>query len=163
MTQDKKNQPSADAQRSSLSGARNLEKSVVAADDSIDCGDFELVKTERLQAILDSGDREQLGQISRIANSETDGVLVQDRDSGAFDLVTTARVEKLLEKSDTAVESSLATEESTLDPADAGDGLALVDTMMLKRMLGEVPDAPELESGETDLGGDPYNSSKVFR
>jgi hypothetical protein len=159
MTQDKKTLPSADAQRSSSSAAQNVDNSVVAADDSIDSGDFELVQTQRLQTILDSGDREQLGQISRIANSETDGVLVQDRDSGAFDLVATAKLEKLLEKSDTVVEPSLAMEESTVDPADAGDGLALVDTMMLKRMLGELPDAPELESGEKDLGSDPYNSS----
>ena len=122
--------------------------------------------TERLQAILDSGDQAQLGQISRIADFETDGVLVQDRDSGEFDLLATVKLEKLLQKTDSVAVPGVESETTTVDPADAGDGLALVDTMMLKKMLGEAPhasDAPELESGEPDIGGDPYNSSKISR
>ena len=119
--------------------------------------ELELVSTEMLKTLIDSGDAEKRQSLEDAARGK-EGVLAQSPTSGTFEIIDDDDLKAALEGagnvSDT-VDAAEFREESLLDRADTGDEeLSLVSTQMLKVML-EIEDEDDAE--EADSGFNPYD------
>ena len=121
--------------------------------------ELELVSTEMLKTLIDSGDADKRQNLEQAARSK-EGVLARSPTSGSFEIIDDDDLMAALEGagnvSDT-VDAAEFREESLLDRADTGDEeLSLVSTQMLKVML-EIDDE---DDGEEDgKGFNPYDSA----
>ena len=119
--------------------------------------ELELVSTEMLKTLIDSGDAEKRQRLEAAAQGK-EGVLAQSPTSGKFEIIDDDDLQAALQGAggvSDAIDASEFREESLLDRADTGDEeLSLVSTQMLKTML-EIED--EDEPGEADTGFNPYD------
>ena len=115
----------------------------------IEDADFELVSTRHVKAILESGDTGKVDEILRIAETGSQGVLVQDCANGRFDVLDQTSLEELMQHPDPPISAS----------AEPGDELELMETRVLRKLLitdGKIEKPSDnSDSGE---GHDPYNS-----
>ena len=121
--------------------------------------ELELVSTEMLKTLIDSGDADKRQNLEEAARSK-EGVLARSPTSGSFEIIDDDDLMAALEGAGSVSETVDAAEfreESLLDRADTGDEeLSLVSTQMLKVML-EIEDE---EDGEDDgKGFNPYDSA----
>ena len=121
--------------------------------------ELELVSTEMLKTLIDSGDADKRQRLEDAARGK-EGVLAHSPTSGTFEIIDDDDLKAALEGVDGVSEIIDAAEfrdESLLDRADTGDEeLSLVSTQMLKVML-EIEDE---EDGEDDgKGFNPYDSA----
>ena len=128
----------------------------------IDSAEFELVPTSHIKAIVESGDEAKLDEISRIARAGPQGVLIQDCNDGRFGVLESADLDELLQDPNAPVVRE-PDEQATTDSApEPGDGLELMDTQILKKILvseGKI-DNIEPEDPEENEGFDPYNKAR---
>ena len=121
--------------------------------------ELELVSTEMLKTLIDSGDAEKRQNLEAAARGK-DGVLAQSPTSGTFEIIDDDDLQAALEGAGDVsdnVDAAEFREESLLDRADTGDEeLSLVSTQMLKVML-EIEDEDDPE--EADTGFNPYDSA----
>ena len=119
--------------------------------------ELELVSTEMLKTLIDSGDAEKRQRLEDAARGK-EGVLAHSPTSGSFEIIDDDDLKAALEgvgDASDAVDASDFREESLLDRADNGDEeLSLVSTQMLKVML-EIEDDDEPDGG--DKGFNPYD------
>lgn len=127
--------------------------------------ELELVSTQMLQTLLDSGDEERRQQLADAARSK-DGVLARNLTSGSFEIIDDDDLKAALESAD-ATPARVRAADVTLEPVpkksdNAGQELSLVSTQALRKILGhEVTDTSDddADDGPAFRGGgfDPYN------
>lgn len=131
--------------------------------DPVKSAALELVTTNELQVILKSDDSKSREAISKAAASTTDGVLARDATNGTFEIIDDTELQKILDASSgdaPAVKPAGATPKPA-SPSDEDDGLSLVNTQMLRKLLGdeEAPAEGDAIEGVDPGGGfDPYNN-----
>ncbi len=123
--------------------------------------ELELVSTEMLKTLIDSGDAEQRRGLEDAARGK-EGVLAQSPTGGTFEIIDDDDLKAALEGaggvSDT-VDAAEFREESLMDRADIGDEeLSLVSTQMLKVML-EIDEDDGEDAENADTGFNPYDHS----
>ena len=127
--------------------------------------ELELVSTQMLQGIIDSGDDARKARLRKAAGSP-DGVLAREAGSGEFQVISDDELKAALQTAATTdVENRPA--DVVLEPVslstDPVEELSLVSTQALRRILDEDGDSPvEEETFEPPAGGggfDPYNSA----
>lgn len=121
--------------------------------------ELELVSTETLKTLIDSGDTDNRKSLEDAARSK-DGVLARSPTSGTFEIIDDDDLQAALDGAGNVsgnVDAAEFRDESLLDRADTEDEeLSLVSTQMLKVML-EIEDDVEPEE-EDDKGFNPYDS-----
>ena len=126
---------------------------------AIETADFELVPTSRIRAILESGDEGRIDEISRIARTGPQGVLIQNCNDGHFGVLEQANLDQLLQDPNAPVvrqaDEQAATESATESEVD----MELMDTLMLRKILVSEGKFDEVELQENE-GGDPYDTAK---
>ena len=121
--------------------------------------ELELVSTEMLKTLIDSGDADKRQRLEDAARGK-EGVLAHSPTSGTFEIIDDDDLKAALDDAGSvsdAVDAAEFRDESLLDRADTGDEeLSLVSTQMLKVML-EIEDEEETE--EADRSFNPYDSA----
>lgn len=127
--------------------------------------ELELVSTQMLQSLLDSGDKQRRRQLEDAAKSK-DGVLARNLTSGSFEIIDDDDLKAALASAD-ATPGKVRAADVTLEPVakkpgDTDEELSLVSTMALRKILGhEVPEATDDDPGDGPAfrggGFDPYN------
>ena len=125
----------------------------------IETADFELVPTSHIKAIVESGDEDKLDEISRIARTGPQGVLIRDCSDGHFDVLESGDLDELLQDPNAPVVREPDEQATTVNVPEPGDGLELMDTQILKKILvsEDKIDKTEVEENE---GFDPYDTAK---
>ena len=126
----------------------------------IETGDFELVSTSRIRALLESGDEEKINEISLIARTGPQGVLIQDCNDGHFDVLEQANLDQLLQDPNAPVVRQADEQAATEGTTELEGDMGLMDTLMLRKILVSEGSFDEVELQENE-GGDPYDTSKT--
>jgi hypothetical protein len=119
----------------------------------IEDGDFELMSTRMVEALIRDGDEHIVGEMSRIAGNGVGGVLTRDCRSGRLGVLDHGRLESLL----TAPGSPL--ERRTRPPAEAPHDLELMDTGNLRRILAKERSAAAVREENAGGGSNPYDNA----
>lgn len=130
----------------------------------VESTELELVSTVMLKKIIDSDDEARKQRLRRLAE-ERDGVLVQDTQTDALEIISDEELEAALaagaQTSDVTHQADVVYEPAS--PSDDGDELSLVSTQALRRILKDEDASSEGSEGidiEDDGGGfDPYDRS----
>jgi len=125
----------------------------------VDSAEFELVPTSHIKAIVESGDKDKLDEISRIARTGPQGVLIQDCSDGHFGVLESADLDALLQDPDAPVVREPDEQATAVSALEPGDGLELMDTQILKKILVSEGEIDEVEVEENE-GFNPYDKSK---
>ena len=126
----------------------------------IETADFELVSTSRIRAVLESGDENKINEISLIARTGPQGVLIQDCNDGHFSVLEPASLDKLLQDPDAPVVREADEQAAAVSATESNNDLELMDTLMLRKILVSEGNIDEFEL-EANEGGDPYDTAKV--
>ena len=126
----------------------------------IETADFELVSTGRIRAVLESGDENKINEISLIARTGPQGVLIQDCNDGHFSVLEPASLDKLLQDPNAPVVLKADEPAVAVSATESDDDLELMDTLMLRKILVSEGNIDEFEL-EANEGGDPYDTAKV--
>lgn len=162
MSKDSKSNKSGTLRMKGSSKIRMDERGRVVWVGDIESAEFELVATSHVRAIVDSGDEDKINEISLIARTGPQGVLIQDCSDGHFGVLESASLDKLLQDPDAPVvreSDELATAVSAAEP---DDDLELMDTQILRKILlseGKIEQL-EPEESEQNEGVDPYDTAK---
>lgn len=169
MTDDKKlTQPVGDTARLPRVSVDERGRSVWTG--PVGSGEFELISTASLRAILDSDDDDSRQAIEQVAESDDEGVLVRDATTGMFRVIDENELQALLVADGLTPATKPASADVVHEPLDdptAGSELSLVSTQALRKIIrndGSATLQPEgdesIELGLESSGGfDPYNSS----
>lgn len=128
----------------------------------IESAEFELVPTRRVKAIVESGDEDKIDEISRIARTGPQGVLIQDCSDGHFDVLESGSLDELLQDPNAPVVREPDEQATAAGAAELDDDLELMDTQILKKILvseGKIEQL-EPEEPEENEGVDPYDTAK---
>ena len=101
--------------------------------DTVKAGEFELVTTQELRAILDSDDDDSRRSIEQAAASDDEGVLARHSETGMFQIVDESSLRSLPGNGPGATRPA----DVTLEPLDddgGADGLSLVSTQALRNI-----------------------------
>lgn len=126
----------------------------------IETGDFELVSTSRIRALLESGDEDKINEISLIARTGPQGVLIQDCNDGHFDVLEQANLDQLLQDPNAPVVRQADEQAATESTTELEGDMELMDTLMLRKILVSEGKFDEVELQENE-GGDPYDTAKT--
>ncbi len=167
MTDDKKlTEPAGDTERLPRVSVDDRGRSVWTG--PVCSGEFELISTASLRAILDSDDEDSRQAIEQVADGSDEGVLVRDATTGMFRVIDENELQAMLVADGRTPARKAPTADVVLEPLDdptAGSEFSLVSTQALRKIIrddnGVQSDAVEPEPLELDSGGgfDPYNSS----
>lgn len=169
MTDDKKlTEPVGDTERLPRVSVDERGRSVWTG--PVGSGEFELISTASLRAILDSDDDDSRQAIEQVADSDDEGVLVRDATTGMFRVIDENELQALLVADGLTPAAKPASADVVLESLDdptAGSELSLVSTQALRKIIrndGSATLQPEgdesIELGLESPGGfDPYNSS----
>ena len=130
----------------------------------VEDAELELVSTQMLKNMLDSGDDERKERLRAAAEAQ-DGVLAQNVQSGSFEVIDDDDLEAALkiaaDDSGPGRAADVVYEPVSGSVPDDGEELSLVSTQMLRRILGdeEKGGEQEAEAVEIEQSFDPYNSS----
>ncbi len=123
--------------------------------------ELELVSTEMLKTLIDSGDAEKRRSLEDAARGK-EGVLAKSPTSGTFEIIDDDDLQAALDGAggvSETVDAAEFREESLMDRADTGDEeLSLVSTQMLKVML-EIDEDESEDPENADTGFNPYDHS----
>ena len=126
--------------------------------DTVKTATLELVSTQMLKQIIETGDVDTSVSLREVAEGE-DGLLARDVDKGGFEIIGDEELQRILDGTDLetdANETARRVEESAAE-VDAGDEeLELVSTQMLRIMLSP-EDEDQIVAG--DAGFNPYDHS----
>ncbi len=144
--------------------------------ETIETAQLELVSTAQLKTILQSDDEDSRSSIERLILGKDDGVLARDPATGLFEVISDEDLQAIL-ASDHKLPPTRRPADVTLEQVgdDSGDGLSLVSTQMLRRIIrsddtasagnlpkksiGGKPAAGKVGGKKDKSGGfDPYNS-----
>jgi hypothetical protein len=127
---------------------------------AIEPADFELVPTERIRAILESGDKDRINEISQIARTGPQGVLIQDCIDGHISVLASARFENLLQAPDSPVVREPDDQDMAVSATEQSDNLQLMDTQILRKILASERKIDPLDLDE-NKGSNPYDTGKI--
>ena len=163
--QKKLTEPSGDTERLPRVSVDDRGRSVWTG--PVGSGEFELISTASLRAILDSDDDVSRQAIEEVADSDDEGVLVRDANTGMFRVIDENELQALLVADGREPVTKPPSADVVLEPVDdptAGSEFSLVSTQALRKIIrddnGVQNEAVEPEL-EADPGGgfDPYNST----
>ena len=126
---------------------------------SIEEAEFDLMSSQELKVALHAANDTDCESIRAIAESGEDGVVARDRATGLFEVISEAELQELMD-ADMELSASIRRHESVPESPDAAgeDGLSLVSTQALKRMLNADASENSLEVLDDNPGVDPYDS-----
>ena len=126
---------------------------------SIEEAEFDLMSSQELKVALHAANDTDCESIRAIAESGEDGVVARDRATGLFEVISEAELQELMD-ADMELSASVRRRESVPESPDAvgEDGLSLVSTQALKRMLNADDSENSLEVLDDNPGVDPYDS-----
>ncbi len=129
--------------------------------DPVETAKLELVSTQMLTQIIESGDVDTNDQLREVAEGK-DGLLARDMDSGGFEVISDEELQHILDGTDMEPEAENAAglvEEATADTVTDEDELELVSTQMLRIVLGPEDEKKTGGAGSSDSGFDPYDNA----
>lgn len=129
--------------------------------DPIETAKLELVSTQMLKQLVESGNDATNDQLRKIAEGK-DGLLARDIDNGEFEIISDEELQKILDGTDAETEAAgkpQFMEEPQVEAAPDEAELELVSTQMLRVVLD--PDAADIaiEEDADDAGFNPYDHS----
>lgn len=147
--------------RVSTDGGRNVWA------DTVEEIELELVSTQQLESLLQSGDEDTRGAIREVLSGQQEGVLARDPSTGLFQVISEEDLKNILDDNQD-LPGRRRPASATLEPArreEEGGELSLVSTQMLRKIIrsdekparrvqGIKPRAGKDRSG----GFDPYDS-----
>ena len=129
--------------------------------DPIETAKLELVSTQMLTQIIESGDVDTNDQLRKVAEGE-DGLLARDIDSGGFEVISDEELQHILDGTDMEPEAKNAAglvEEAAADTVIDEGELELVSTQMLRIVLSPEDEKKTGDAGSSDSGFDPYDNA----
>jgi len=130
--------------------------------DPIETANLELVSTQMLRQLIESDDQSAKDQIRDAAGSK-DGLLAHNTDSDRFEIISDAELQQILDGGHELHEARNfvdAIDEPMSDTADAEEELELVNTELLRQILGTDAASLKDDHGSQDTGFDPYNKGQ---
>lgn len=132
--------------------------------DTVETAGLELVSTMALNRILDSDDKQKRASIEKAANPAHDGVLAMDPENGTFEIIDDNELQKILDENQDLPPINRPSEVTLVPLRESdeavADGLSLVSTQALRKVLGQPEEvAPEVTTELPGGGFDPDNSS----
>ena len=134
--------------------------------DTVEEVELELVSTNQLEALLESGDGDTQGAIRQALSGQQEGVLARDPATGLFQVISEDDLKSILEDKKQPIRRRTA--DVTLEPARKerdSEELSLVSTQMLRKIIksDEKPAKPASSAKakvtkDRSGGFDPYNS-----
>lgn len=119
----------------------------------IEDGDFELMSTRMVEALIRDGDEHTVREMSKIADTGVGGVLTRDCRSGRLGVLGHDRLESLLRAPGSPLERR------PRPPAEAPDDLELMDTGNLRRTLAKGRPAEAVREEDAGGGSNPYDNA----
>ena len=127
-----------------------------------EASDFELFCTIEVKNILASKDQAAIKATEDVAESGDEGVLARNVATGLFGMVDNAAVQAALDN-DFSLPEQVGNADVTCEPAHDSeksiDGLSLVGTLALRRILGKEEKEEPVAADTVESSCDPYNSS----
>ena len=127
--------------------------------DDIEEIELDLMSSQDLELALEAANDVDRESLRSLAESGKDGVVVRDRATGRYDVVSEAELREWL---DTDIEISASIRRHEMMPesedADREDELPLVSTQDLHQMLTQDDSDFSLEVPDDDPGFDPYEN-----
>lgn len=125
-------------------------------------GHFELMSTQTVEALIQTGDPNLREEMGRLAAQDGEGVLALDRQTGHFRVLETESLDALMNRPVEGQESvaigSRNIDEIEPEPDEPDDELQLVSTQMLRQILGkDVTAADEADEDEEAPCFNPYD------
>lgn len=127
--------------------------------DPVESGNFDLISTQDLRRIIDSGDDENMRAIEAVAASDEDGVVVRNSSTGMFRVIDENELQAML-ANDRKRPNDVSPPDVGLEPVrpqtDGDDELSLLSTQALRQIIKSeqsVP-APKSKPGEHKIGGE---------
>lgn len=127
--------------------------------DTIETAKLELVSTQMLKQIIETGDVRANDDLREIADGK-DGLLARDIDQGRFEIISDEELQHILDGTDMESETRNAAgvaDEPLAEAVTDDDELELVSTQMLRIILGPVDEEQTAAEGSADSGFDPYD------
>lgn len=129
--------------------------------DPVETANLELVSTQMLKQLIESGDRVKQDEIREAATAK-DGVLAHNSDSDRFEIISDEELQEIL---DGGLELHEARnfvdviDEPMAESVDPAEELELVSTQMLRQILDPAAAQPAGADAQPDSGFDPYDNS----
>ncbi len=125
----------------------------------IEEAELDLMSSQDLKLALHAANDADRESIRAVAESGKDGVVARDRATGLYEIISEAELHELMD-ADMELSASIRRRESVPESPDAAgkDGLSLVSTQALHRMLNSEDSENSLEVMDDNSGVDPYDS-----
>jgi|GEM_PF-2008542 len=127
--------------------------------DSVETAELELVSTQMLKHIIESGDVGTQNNLREVAEGK-DGLLARDTDKGRFEAISDEELQHILDGTDMKPEEKAAAglvEESVAETVIGEEELELVSTQMLRLILSPEDEDQSAAEASADSGFDPYD------
>lgn len=128
--------------------------------DPVETGQFELVSTQMLKQLIESGDANVNNDLRKIAEGD-DGLLARDTDKDQFEVINDAELQQILDGADLPLDEVSATPVQSGPSSPGGEEpeeLELVSTQLLRVVLNLEDDESESADPQAESGFNPYNS-----
>lgn len=129
--------------------------------DTVETAKLELISTQMLKQIIASDDTDANSRLREVAEGDS-GLLARDTEKDRFEIINDEELQRILDGTDTESAEKPAAdfvdEPPVEDAADEAE-LELVNTQMLRVMLGTEDDDPVATEEPDESGFDPYDSS----
>lgn len=126
--------------------------------DPVESAKLELVSTQMLTQIIESGDVGTNDRLREVAEGK-DGLLARDIDNGGFEVISDEELQHILDGTDMQPEAEKAgglVEEPVAEAITGEEELELVSTQMLRIILSPEGERTAVE-GSAESGFDPYD------
>ena len=129
--------------------------------DPVETANLELVSTQMLKQLIESGNQAATEQIRHVASSK-EGMLAHNSESDSFEIISDEELQQILDSGHELHEARNfvdAIDEPMADAAGAEEELELVSTQLLRQILDPAAAPSSDDDAPPDSGFDPYNRS----
>lgn len=125
----------------------------------VDDLELELMSSQELRLALAAADTDERASMEALVSQERDGIVIRDRATGVFDVVSEAQLQELLKGSGVSLMPDIDTV-TECDADSACETLTLVTTQALRAILDPDSDEARLTPGaDRNRGFNPYDKS----
>lgn len=127
--------------------------------DPVETANLELVSTQMLKQLIESGDQGAKDQIRDAAGGK-DGLLAHNTESDGFEIISDEELQQILDSGHELHEARHfvdAIDEPMADVAESEEKLELVSTQLLRQILDPAANSSTGDDAPPDTGFDPYN------
>lgn len=129
--------------------------------DPVETANLELVSTQMLKQLIESGDEAAREQIQSAA-ADKDGLLAHNASNDSFEIISDEELQQILDGGHELHEARNfvdVIDQPMADTASPDEELELVSTTLLRQMLDPAASMSADEDEPPDSGFDPYNKS----